>query len=123
MNDNPVFLVTELWILPGSFTKLKDYRKKINLILDHYKPETIFNNHAFEWVYGGEGEEFPAGIEILKFASEKLARSAIAALDTTEIKAMETEVFSRVRCYLSQHAFPDDLMKEIYSQTDQHQQV
>ncbi len=116
MDDNSVFLVTELWVLPGSFSKLKAYRKSINDIMEKYRPEYIFHNHAFDWVYGSEGESCPTGIEIVKFESEEIARSAIAAIDTPEFKKMEDEIFERVRCYLSRHAFPEDLMKEIYNQ-------
>jgi uncharacterized protein (DUF1330 family) len=115
VDKDSVYLVTELWIFPDSFPQLKLYRKIVNDILEKYNPEYIFHNHAFEWVYGGECESYPTGIEIVKFESEKIARSAIAALDTTELKKMENEVFDRVRCYLSRHAFPDNLMKEIYN--------
>lgn len=107
MDKNSVYLVTEVWVLPGAFPKLKEYRKKMNDILESYNPEYIFHNHAFEWVYGGEGEDYPTGLEVIKFNSEEAARSAIAALNVIEMKEMENQVFSRVRCYLSRHALPD----------------
>ena len=109
MDDNSVYLVTELWVLPNAFAQLKNYRKRMNNILEEFKPETIFHNHAFEWVYGGEGESYPTGIEIVKFENEEIARRAIAALDTVELRAMENAVFSRVRCYLSRYALPEGL--------------
>ena len=91
----------------------------VNAILEKYNPEYIFHNHAFEWVYGGESKSHPTGIEIIKFENEKIARSAIAALDTAEIKEMENKVFGQVRCYLSRYAFPEDLMNEIFNQTNE----
>ena len=118
MNDDTVFLVSELWVVPDSFQKLKTYRKITNDILEPHKPEYIFHNHAFEWVYGGEGESFPTGIEVVKFENETVARSAIAALDTSELKNMQAEVFSRVRCYFSRYAFPDELLTKLFSQEE-----
>jgi uncharacterized protein (DUF1330 family) len=111
MDDNSVYLVTELWVLPNTFEELKTYRRIVNEILEEYRPEYIFHTHAFEWVYGGEGESYPTGIEVVKFENEEVARSAIAAIDTPELKIMESKAFERVRCYMSRHAFPEHLMK------------
>ena len=113
MKEESVFLVIELWIIPGSFTKLKDYKKKINAILEKYRPEYIFHNHAFEWVFGGDEEDLPTGIEAIKFENEETARAALAELATKEIKDMEKEIFSRVRCYFSRYAFPESLKEEM----------
>ena len=114
-SDKSVFLVTELWLIPGSFPKLKQYRRQINDILEKFRPTYIFHNHPFEWVAGENTESYPTGIEIIKFESEKLARAALAALDTEEIKAIEIELFHRVRCYLSRYDFPDSLTAEIFN--------
>lgn len=107
MEKQPVYLVTEVWVLPGAFPQLKEYRKIMNSILESFNPEYIFHSQAFEWVYGSEGEDYPTAIEVLKFMSEDAAHSAIAALDVAKMKKLENQVFSRVRCYLSRHAFPD----------------
>lgn len=116
MDDEAVFLVTELWVVPNTFSQLREYRKKVNDILEIYEPEYVFHNHAFEWVSGGEGENYPTGIEVTKFKNEVRAREAIAALDDAALKSEQSRVFSRVRCYLSRYAFPDELAKEIYNQ-------
>lgn len=113
MTDHSVFIVTEIWIIPGSFEKLKSYRKKINRILEPFKPEIIFHNHAFEWVVGDNSEHYPTGIEVIKFENEETARAALAELATKEIKGLEKEVFSRIRCYFSRYEFPEGLKKEI----------
>lgn len=112
MTEESVFLITEAWMIPGSFSQFKKYRMTVNNILEKYKPEYIFHNHAFEWVFGGSGEIYPTAIEIIRFKDEKTARAAMAELSNKEIKDMEKEVFSRVRCYFSRYAPPDGLKDE-----------
>lgn len=101
MSDNAVSLLTELWILPGSFQKLKQYRRKLNAILDKYHPEIVFHNHAFEWLAGEAEGDFPSGTEIVKFDNEHLARTAVAEYAASELKPLEKEIFSRIRCYFA----------------------
>jgi len=116
MIDEQVYVVTELWVLPNIFTQLKIYRKKSNTLLTPFNPEYIFHNHAFEWIVSHDDEQLPSGIEIVKFENERVARAAIAALSIPELKAMEQEIFARIRVYISRHAFPDVLQQEIFSQ-------
>jgi len=116
MIDEQVYLVTELWVLPNTFAQLKIYRKNSIELLAPFNPEYIFNNHAFEWIIGQEGEPLPSGIQIVKFENEEVARAAIAALSIPELKAMEKEIFARIRVYISRHAFPDVLQQEIFFQ-------
>jgi hypothetical protein len=92
---------------------LKKYRLKVNDILDKYSPEYVYHGHAFEWVSDDNGEELPSGIEVIKFNNEQIARKAIKELDRKEIKDMEVKIFSRIRCYLSRFAFPNELINEI----------
>lgn len=113
MSEDSVFLVAEVWMIPGSFEKFKNYRKQINDILEKYRPEYIFHNHAFEWVRGGNGENYPTGIEVIRFENETIARAALAELTANELKDIEKEVFSRVRCYFSRYAPPEGLKGEI----------
>lgn len=113
MTEESVFLVTELWMIPGSFRRFKTYRMMVNDILEKYKPEYIFHNHAFDWVFGGNEGIYPTGIEIIRFKDEQTARAAIAALSKKEIKEMEKKVFSRVRSYISRYAPPDGLKDEL----------
>lgn len=112
MTEEPVFLVTEVWLIPGAFGRFKDYRMEVNSILEKYGPQYIFYNHAFEWMFDGDEGTLPTGIEIVGFENEETARAALSELGRTEIKDMEKRVFSRVRCYLSRYAAPDGLKDE-----------
>lgn len=85
----------------------------MNDVLEKYKPEYIFHSHAFEWVFGGNDDVYPTGIEVIRFEDEKIARAAMAELARAEIKDMEKEVFNRVRCYFSRYAPPNGLKDEI----------
>ena len=113
MTEESVFLVTEAWMIPGSFKKYKNYKMRVNEILEKYTSEYIFHNHPFEWVFGGDDEIYPAGIGVIRFENEGTARAAIAELSGKEIKDLEKEVFSRVRCYFSRYAPPNGLKDEI----------
>ena len=114
MMDDSIFMLTEIWVLPNSFSELKKYRTKSIEILAPFKPVYIFHNHAFDWVYGGENEQLPSGIEIIKFESEHVANSAVAALAIPELKQLEKEIFVRIRSYFSKYAFPEDLQHELF---------
>jgi len=104
MAEESVFLVTEVWLLPGQFELLKDYRKRTLDVLSPYRPEFVFHNHGFEWVSDDNEGSIPTGMEVLRFDNEADARAAIADLSTPELKAMERRVFSRVRSYFSRYA-------------------
>lgn len=95
MSDNAVFLVTEVWIIPATFEKLKHYKRRLNAILEKYQAEIIFHNHAFEWVYDSADGDFPSGIEIIKFNNEQIARAALLDVAASELKSMEKELFPR----------------------------
>ena len=113
--DDSIFLVTEIWVLPNSFSKLKIYRSKSIELLAPFNPVYIFHNHAIDWVYGGDNEQLPSGIEIVKFESEHVANTAVAALAISELKPMEKEIFTRIRSYFSKYAFPEGLQQEMFS--------
>lgn len=115
MTENSVFLITEAWMIPGSFEKYRHYKMHVNEILEKYKPDYPFHNHAFEWVFGGNDEILPSGIGVIRFENEALARAAIAELSSKEIKEMEKQVFSRVRSYFSRYAPPENLRDSIFS--------
>ncbi len=100
-------------MMPGAFQRFKNYRMRVLSVLEKYNPKYIFHNHAFEWVFGGNEESCPTGIEIIRFKNEATARAAVAELEGNEIKEMEKEVFSRVRCYFSRYAPPTGLKDQV----------
>ncbi len=112
MNDDTVFLVTEVWYKPGSFTLFQAYRKEVIALLENYHPEYIHYNHPFQWVYNPDGQDFPTGMEIMKFRNIELAREAINALNDPVLKTKEKDIFSKVRSYLSKFAPPEFILKE-----------
>lgn len=114
MTEESVFLISEAWAIPGTLEKFKAYRQAINEAFAAYRPDYIFHNHAFEWVEDCNGEELPTGMEVVRFDNIDLARSALAAITTDEMKRMEKEVFKKVRCYLSRYAPPEWLANEMY---------
>ncbi len=109
MSDDSVFLVTELWMIPGSFKKFKEYKIKVDNILEKYNPHYLFHNHPFERVFDANDETHPTGLGIIRFENENLARAAIDELSSNAVKALEKEVFYRIRSYLSRYAPPDGL--------------
>ena len=115
MTEESVFLITEAWAIPGTFEKYKVYRQAITTALAQYRPDYVFHNHAFEWIENSNNEELPVGMEVVRFDDIELARSALAAISTDELKRMEKEVFKKARCYLSRYAPPEWLANEIYS--------
>jgi len=116
MTEESVFLITEAWAIPGTFEKFKVYRQTITEALARYRPDYVFYNHAFEWIENIDGEELPTGMEVMRFDNIELARSALAAISSDELKRMEKEVFEKVRCYLSRYAPPEWLANEMYNE-------
>lgn len=113
MTEESVFMITEAWAMPGTFEKYRIYRIAIHEAFEKYHPEYIFHNHAFEWVFGGNDDELPTGIEVVRFDNIGLAKAAIADISTARMKNMEKEVFRKVRCYLSRYAPPEWLRQEM----------
>ena len=107
MNDhNKVFLVSEVWLKPGLFDRLKPYRIRVIEILERFDAEYIYYGHPFDWVFNADGSDFPTGIEIIQFPSEEIARKAIKMIRSDDLQKLQKEIFSRVRCYLSRYAPP-----------------
>ncbi len=96
-----VFLITQAWVKPGTFEELKAYRIKVLKILEPFSPDFIFYNHPFEWVFDAGEDETPSGIEVCRFQNEQIARAAIAAIESSGIRAEESNVFRKIRSYLS----------------------
>lgn len=109
--DEDVFLITEGWSIPGTFEKFKEYRIKVLDILEPFEPEFLFYSHGFEWTFDSADGDFPTGMEVVKFKDEKTARAAIAAIESSGIRAEEAEVFSKVRSYLSRRATQNNWKK------------
>lgn len=104
VREEEVFLITEVWVKPGTFEKFKTYRIKVLKILEPFAPEFIFYSHPFEWVFGSGDGDLPSGIEVCRFLNEKTARDAIAAIESSGVRTEEKEVFSKIRCYLSRYS-------------------
>jgi len=113
--ENPVFLVLELTVRRAGFSRLKEYKKQINETLSPFNPEYVLNVHAYEWVDVTENESLPTGLQIIRFENEGLAQRAIEALNKVKDEKLERELFTKKRCYLSRHDFPDELRREIFS--------
>ena len=107
LDEEPVFLVTELWTIPGTFELFKQYRMKVLRILEPFSPEYVFYSHPFEWVSSNDDANFPSGMEVCRFKNEGTARAALTALEESGIRNEEKSVFSKVRAYLSCHSLPD----------------
>lgn len=109
MHDGPVFMVTEVWVKPETLPLLKAYRRTMNKLLEPLRPEYIFSSHAMVWLYGSEGEVLPSGTEVVRFKNEQDAQAAKELVDNDDLKNLESQIFDRVRCYLSRHTAPDEL--------------
>jgi len=102
-NEN-VFLITELWSIPGTFEKFKEYRLEVLEILKPFDPEFVFYTHPFSWAYDSDEGDFPKGMEVCRFKDEQTARDAIAAIQNSGIRDREKEVFHKIRSYIGRFA-------------------
>jgi uncharacterized protein (DUF1330 family) len=104
MPEDPVFLVSEIWLKPESFERFKAYRQKTMDILIKHRAEYVYHGHPFEWFRNPEGDGHPTGIEVFHFHNEEDARKALVELNESTLKKEETELFLKVRSYLSRYA-------------------
>jgi uncharacterized protein (DUF1330 family) len=78
INDqDKVFLVSEVWLKPGAFDRLKPYRIRVIEILERFEAEYIYYGHPFDWIFNTDGSDYPTGMQIIQFPSEEIARKAI----------------------------------------------
>lgn len=107
--DEEVFLVVEVWLIPGRFDDFKRYRpRQVDLLLQH-GAEYVYHGHPFEWVDSPDDSDLPTGIEVLRFPNEAAARAALALMDDADLRAEHAKVFRRVRMYLSRYAAGESL--------------
>jgi hypothetical protein len=106
MDDNSIFLVSEIWLKPEKFDDFKVYRQITIDILIKYNAEYIYHGHAFEWVRNPDDEIHPTGIEIFHFPDKENAIKALQELNNSSLKEKESKIFNKVRSYLSRYAIP-----------------
>jgi uncharacterized protein (DUF1330 family) len=107
INDqDKVFLVSEVWLKPGTFDCLKHYRIRIIEILERFEAEYIYYGHPFDWVFKADGSDYPTGIEIIQFPSGEIARKVIKIISSDDLLKLQNDIFSKVRSYLSRYAPP-----------------
>ncbi len=105
-NQDKVFLVSEVWLKPNAFNRLKPFRIRVIEILERFDAEYIYYGHPFDWVFNTDGSDYPTGIEIIQFPSEEIARKAIRIISSDDLLKLQKDIFSKVRCYLSRYAPP-----------------
>lgn len=102
--DEPVFLVSEVWLDPGKIEDFKSYRIKFLDLIDKFDPVFFYYGHPFEWALNVDEGMLPTGIEIWQFQTEKTAKNALDLVIKTGLLEDGKRIFSKVRCYLARQA-------------------
>jgi uncharacterized protein (DUF1330 family) len=108
--EEAVFLVSEVWLNPGSPDDYRRHLGKVTEILRRHGAEYVYHGHPFEWVTSPTDDDLPTGMQVVKFEDEARARAVVALLGDPELRAESAKVFRRTRTYLCKYAARPELL-------------